>query len=229
MPHNLSCLPEQIKEEKHMKTKVFLKTILSCTIISVMVFIALPGTVLAMSANDPPEGISLGEWQKMQAQIRKAQYHFTADDADKAETYSANNRRNGFSAKFGREAIEIIPKDSVSNQAWNFRLSVSSYGYGRDMKPVQAAEIAADKNRLEYRRGDLTEWYVNDENGMEQGFTIQKPPMPQNVGISPCAYPPKTGQSQGIVPTIYGKICGRILRWQIPEKSHNSYLRNNIA
>ncbi len=32
-------------------------------------------------------------------------------------------------------------------------------------------------SRVEYRRGDLTEWYVNDERGLEQGFTIASPPV----------------------------------------------------
>jgi parallel beta-helix repeat protein len=31
-------------------------------------------------------------------------------------------------------------------------------------------------NRIEYRRGDLTEWYVNDERGLEQGVTLASSP-----------------------------------------------------
>jgi hypothetical protein len=38
-------------------------------------------------------------------------------------------------------------------------------------------------NRLEYRWGDnLTEWYVNDEKGLEQGFTIKAPPITPMLG-----------------------------------------------
>jgi hypothetical protein len=29
---------------------------------------------------------------------------------------------------------------------------------------------------VEYRRGDITEWYVNDERGLEQGFTVRRRP-----------------------------------------------------
>ncbi len=35
--------------------------------------------------------------------------------------------------------------------------------------------ITAD-NRITYQRDDLTEWYVNDERGLEQGFTIHTAP-----------------------------------------------------
>jgi hypothetical protein len=142
-----------------------------------MLFIGLPAAVSAATDQEPPAGISLGEWQKMQAQIRKAQYHFTPDNAD---TYSVSNRNHGFEAKFSRDAAEFKPKTTDASPPWNFRLSIGSYGYGSATKPVLPAEIVANENRLEFRRGELTEWYVNDESGMEQGFTISKPPLPRN-------------------------------------------------
>ena len=36
--------------------------------------------------------------------------------------------------------------------------------------------VANEANRIEYRRGQLVEWYRNDENGLEQGFTLSSPP-----------------------------------------------------
>jgi hypothetical protein len=38
--------------------------------------------------------------------------------------------------------------------------------------------IACDArtNRVEYKRGALTEWYINGPPGLEQGFTLAKPP-----------------------------------------------------
>jgi hypothetical protein len=44
------------------------------------------------------------------------------------------------------------------------------------MRAVEKAERVADGNRIEYRRGDLIEWYINDGRGLEQGFTIAAPP-----------------------------------------------------
>jgi hypothetical protein len=51
-------------------------------------------------------------------------------------------------------------------------------GYGREgeIRPVSPAEMIVERNRVEYRRGSLTEWYVNDRRGVEQGFTVQAPP-----------------------------------------------------
>ena len=41
---------------------------------------------------------------------------------------------------------------------------------------MNAVEPVADGRRVEYRRGSLTEWYVNDAQGLEQGFTIHTRP-----------------------------------------------------
>jgi hypothetical protein len=41
---------------------------------------------------------------------------------------------------------------------------------------VSAAAPRATCNRVEYRRGTLTEWYVNGPTGVEQGFALAQPP-----------------------------------------------------
>ena len=41
---------------------------------------------------------------------------------------------------------------------------------------VEAAEPRAEANRVEYRRGEVTEWYVNGPLGLEQGFTLARAP-----------------------------------------------------
>jgi hypothetical protein len=41
---------------------------------------------------------------------------------------------------------------------------------------VKAVAPQAEANRVEYRRGGLTEWYLNGPLGLEQGFTLARPP-----------------------------------------------------
>ncbi len=46
-------------------------------------------------------------------------------------------------------------------------------------RTAAAAEVRAagiQQNRVDYRHGGLIEWYVNDEAGLKQGFTIATPP-----------------------------------------------------
>ena len=40
----------------------------------------------------------------------------------------------------------------------------------------QKATPTVSGNRVEYQRGDLSEWYVNDSRGLEQGFTLARRP-----------------------------------------------------
>jgi len=55
-------------------------------------------------------------------------------------------------------------------------MSLKGYGFKGDVDPVDPAAPVPSENRVEYPRADLTEWYVNDERGLEQGFTLKEPP-----------------------------------------------------
>ena len=46
---------------------------------------------------------------------------------------------------------------------------------------ASAGPPTATKNRVEYRRGALTEWYVNGPLGLEQGFTLAAPPAKRDI------------------------------------------------
>ena len=76
---------------------------------------------------------------------------------------------------FTPDGIRVIPRvgDPLS---WEWGLTLVGYGYAGDMQPVAAAELVVADNRLAYHRGDVTEWYVNDERGLEQGFTLAAAP-----------------------------------------------------
>ena len=76
----------------------------------------------------------------------------------------------GLASRFTRAAVEV----NSGSARWG--LALRAYGYGDALKTVHAIEPLADKNRVEYRRGALTEWYVNGPMGLEQGFTIRERP-----------------------------------------------------
>jgi sugar lactone lactonase YvrE len=71
----------------------------------------------------------------------------------------------------GREARLSHPDGSV-----NFHLT--GYGYGDRLRKPARATLTGTGNRVEYQRGDLTEWYVNGSQGLEQGFTLAHRPGP---------------------------------------------------
>ncbi len=98
-----------------------------------------------------------------------AQYgmHATADG------YSAQNAANHLAAHYAAKGVE------VRSQNANLGFEFQGWGYGEHPGNKNKAAVApsVNANRVEYRRGALTEWYVNGPLGIEQGFTISQPPV----------------------------------------------------
>lgn len=95
----------------------------------------------------------------------------------------APNPGRGMRTLLGARGIIVLPAGSAEEE-WRLGLSLERYGRSGDLRPVREAELAMEENRAEYRRGELVEWYVNDERGLEQGFTIPAPPETQATSES---------------------------------------------
>jgi len=61
-------------------------------------------------------------------------------------------------------------------------MSLVGYGYGDALRTTAGVTPRSDQNRVEYRRGALTEWYENGPLGLEQGFTFAEPPAKKHTG-----------------------------------------------
>ena len=59
---------------------------------------------------------------------------------------------------------------------WSWGLQLVAYGYEGKLDAVVDGVQVVDGNRIEYVRGDLTEWYINRDDGLEQGFTLDSAP-----------------------------------------------------
>jgi len=64
----------------------------------------------------------------------------------------------------------------VSQGAASWEMSFHGYGRGAGLTAATVARPQVSSNRVEYRRGSLTEWYANGPLGLEQGFTISRAP-----------------------------------------------------
>ena len=87
-----------------------------------------------------------------------------------ADGFEAATQHQRLVAHFNSEGIE------ARSGTAHWLMEVRGFGYGDAVQTVSAAAPQANQNRVEYRRGGLTEWYVNGPVGLEQGFTISEPP-----------------------------------------------------
>ncbi|WP_287129130.1 FG-GAP-like repeat-containing protein [Candidatus Cyanaurora vandensis] len=83
----------------------------------------------------------------------------------------ANNPAQGFSVQFQPQGLVL--QGEGATRPWT--LGLSKIGD----KSLPAVPGTAIGNRVEYRRGAMTEWYLNTPQGLEQGFTLQAPPTEQ--------------------------------------------------
>jgi hypothetical protein len=153
-----------------------------------------PSAQMAPSTVDTAGGENADWWAAVQEDVRRSEYHITWQEqtylADAtAGAYQAPNRAQNLRTYFSGEGLTVIPRvwpEVGEVPPWRWELSLSAWG--RTSAPV--AELYAQENRIEYRRGgppassgqSLVEWYVNDENGLEQGFTLAAPPAEASNG-----------------------------------------------
>jgi trimeric autotransporter adhesin len=100
-----------------------------------------------------------------------------------APAYQVQPVRGGFigivssqhmSTQFMRDRIEI------HNGRARWALAFRGIARGTVARAGSLVSPQAIKNRVEYARGILTEWYDQGPLGLEQGFTINRPPAPSS-------------------------------------------------
>ncbi len=130
----------------------------------------------AATTGEPPAGLSREEWSQIQGLVEKGQYHAaSAARPGEPTVLEASNPRQGYVTTFRPEGIELASRPAAGSD-WRLAMRVTGFGYEGDVQPVPTVEPVADKQRVEYRRGPVIEWYENRPEGLEQGFTVAEPP-----------------------------------------------------
>ncbi len=98
----------------------------------------------------------------------------------------AKNAAQGLLASFSKRGVRIADSREDS---YEMLLSAVELGCPGDMRALSAPAPTASGDQVEYRHphqgSSMTEWYINSPLGLEQGFTITKPPLclRGNVGL----------------------------------------------
>ncbi|MCK4757712.1 MAG: FG-GAP repeat protein [Thermoplasmata archaeon] len=120
--------------------------------------------------------LSDDDWNTINDLIQEAQYHLTRHDP--SEGFVGSNSKCGFGMIFNENGVSVSPE---AENSWSWDIALSGFGYSGQVSPITAKpQLSVDKNRVECEYSpQLTEWYINDERGIEQGFTIETPPQPR--------------------------------------------------
>jgi len=158
---------------------------------------ALLGAVgLPLSRVGPPARAGAGEagraereWPEAPAGLReafeRARYGVEVEGGGEAGgpvAVLARNPAQQFLARFEAGGLSIEPSGKAG--AWRFGMSLEAYGYGGRARPVEEAVPSGEGERVEYRRGPLVEWYINERRGVEQGFTLSERPEVEGGGAA---------------------------------------------
>jgi PKD repeat protein len=140
------------------------------------------GQSATKSISQAEPSIANSDWYSTtQENIRQSEYIVTWQNQtyleDLPSAYQAPNRAQNLRAYFTDQGIRVIPRVFEGDTpTWDWGLALTGYGYLADLKPVADAFLLTSGNRIEYQRDNITEWYLNNERGLEQGFTLHTPP-----------------------------------------------------
>ena len=113
-----------------------------------------------------------GQYDNLRSAFVQAQHKVEP----KGSGFRLQNPENQLQAEFHDGAV------TAKHPGGEFGLRLEGYGYGARLASPATASAHASGTRVEYQRGALTEWYVNDVRGLEQGFTLRERPAHQNGG-----------------------------------------------
>jgi hypothetical protein len=116
--------------------------------------------------------------------------------------------RGSFTADFDQTGVGMRV-GSAAGAEW--AVAVKKFGRGDSLDALSPVAPLANANRVEYRRGELTEWYVNSPLGLEQGFTLTKPPARAN-GLAAQPLTIAMGMSSDLIASVDSTGAGLTLK-----------------
>jgi hypothetical protein len=127
---------------------------------------ALPG---ALSQREGRSRLSLADQGQISAALGAEQRVYRVSRAADGTLVSWSPSA-GLRASFGGAGVVL------STGAVRVGLGLRSLGYGSALAPVAAVAPLGAGNRALYAHPGVGEWYVNGPLGLEQGFTVDRPP-----------------------------------------------------
>ena len=117
-----------------------------------------------------PEQVAKSDWQGIRAAYDASRHQIQST----GDGWQARNPGQQWTTKFDHRGFLTKPKDGQ----WSWGLELKSYGFCDQQTTISSApSVQADGQRLTYDwNATLQEWFVNDQRGLEHGFTVKQRP-----------------------------------------------------
>ncbi len=150
--------------------------------------VSLADPVAAAEPSAPAGDVPADWWSAVQEDIRRSEYNVTWQEggalAGVSAGYQAPNRAQNLRTWFTPEGIRVTPRVfEGAAPPWEWGLALAGYGSDQATQPGEAATVTVEGNRIEYARGAVSEWYVNDARGLAQGFMLHSSPATGGQGV----------------------------------------------
>ena len=124
----------------------------------------------AASPHQPPAGVAESDWSSIRAAHEAWRHGFQKTAAG----YEALNPGQQWRTQFDGRGFTAQPKDG----GWQWGLELKSYGFtGEERAMTETPAAQAEGQRLTYQWDAVVqEWFVNDQHGLEHGFTVTQRP-----------------------------------------------------
>ncbi len=139
---------------------------------------------LQVKPGQVPVGIAQSEWHSIQSQVNQAAYQVYPS---KQGGYTSSNPANGWHIVFGMDGTTTVSAyDKSTAEDYRISLHLNSVAYQSSAANqvsgfAQPAGISFNGDRLNYHwNDDITEYWINSEQKLEQWFEIKQ--RPQNSG-----------------------------------------------
>ena len=159
-----------------------LLTIFQTLICSLLLLLALLGFTGAAMAAPParpqqltspdqvPEGLAKSDWASIRAAYEAGRHAFQPTPTG----WQARNPGQQWTTTFDRRGFVATPKTG----GWTWGLELQGYGFGAHQQTIAGTPaVQAEGSRLTYQWDTaVQEWFVNDQRGLEHGFTVSTRP-----------------------------------------------------
>lgn len=125
---------------------------------------------LLYAAENVPKELSKSDWQSIRAAYEAGRHEFRPVEGG----WQARNPGQQWTTHFDNRGFLATPRDG----GWTWGLELKSYGFGQSQHQIlNTPAVKANGQRLIYQWDDtVEEWFVNDQRGLEHGFTVAMRP-----------------------------------------------------